>query len=209
MEKTVQDYYDKIGENMDKIYCRLIRPGQQEAYDVPGPGESFLDLTIVYDLRLELAGGERISMRITDTLLKKWQMDAAALRRLAWENTYRDCRELFCPMQQIFEECGVNVHTPDNRLYVLTNQDKYFGAVCLAYPGVPEGISRQLGGDYYVLPSSVHECLMVRCEEELSAASLRKMVAYINDTELQPSEILSYSVYRNVKSENRLMIDNS
>ena len=209
MTTNVQNRYEEIGENADKIYCRLIGPERRKENLTSGPGEEFLDLGIVYDLRLQTPGEERLSMRITDYHLHKWNMTAEQVRTLAWENTLRDQKEDFCSLSRILSESGFSVPSDEDGLYVLTNTDRYYGAVCIAYPGILSRIAGELGGDYYVLPSSIHECLMIRCEEYLQADGLRKLVAGINDTELQPADILSYSVYRYLKSEDRLIIDNS
>ena len=45
--------------------------------------------------------------------------------------------------------------------YVLSNKLRNYGAACIAYPHVLEMIGGILGTDYYVLPSSVHEVVIV------------------------------------------------
>lgn len=46
-------------------------------------------------------------------------------------------------------------------MYVLTNRMRSYGAACIAYPYIPGMIGETLGSDYYILPSSVHEVMIV------------------------------------------------
>ena len=54
-----------------------------------------------------------------------------------------------------------------------------------------------LGKDLMIIPSSVHEVLLIPSEgHETEADTLRQMVREVNDTQLALNEILSYHVYR-------------
>ncbi|MCD7815312.1 MAG: DUF5688 family protein [Bacteroides sp.] len=46
-------------------------------------------------------------------------------------------------------------------MYVLTNEDLYFGAVNICFPDLLRVVRRQVGDDFYVLPSNLHECLIL------------------------------------------------
>ena len=46
-------------------------------------------------------------------------------------------------------------------LYVLSNEDSFFGAAALFYPGMLERLTILMGGAFYVLPSSIHEVLLL------------------------------------------------
>ncbi|MCR4672773.1 MAG: DUF5688 family protein [Lachnospiraceae bacterium] len=82
-------------------------------------------------------------------------------------------------------------------IYILSSSLRTYGASALYYPGVTEKISWLLGGSYYVLPSSVHEVLIV--PDPIPAAgldgeSLSEIVRLVNEQELEPSDLLSYRV---------------
>lgn len=64
---------------------------------------------------------------------------------------------------------------------VLTTKDRYMGAAALFYPGMKERISDAIGGqDYYVVPSSVHEVMIVPYMEETSPEKLAVMLRNVN-----------------------------
>lgn len=46
-----------------------------------------------------------------------------------------------------------------------------------------------------ILPSSIHEVLLVVYEEELCMEELKEMVRHVNQTEVAKEEILSDNVY--------------
>ena len=72
-------------------------------------------------------------------------------------------------MAALFEKCGVNVdgeevdlkdYVPSD-MYVLTNESKLNGAACILYENVLYDFAQKLGADLYILPSSVHEVILL------------------------------------------------
>ena len=80
-------------------------------------------------------------------------------------------------------------------LYLLSNKQKTLGAVGIAFPGQADRIAAELGSDYYVIPSSIHECLILRADEGHTPEELNEMVAEVNRTQVSPQEILADHVY--------------
>ncbi|MBQ5340558.1 MAG: hypothetical protein J6W57_00935, partial [Oscillospiraceae bacterium] len=76
----------------------------------------------------------------------------------------------------------------------LGHESTEFGAVALFYPGMRQRISEIVGGDYYVLPSSVHEILIVPDNGEYSSTQLMQMVMAVNKNELMPQDKLADKV---------------
>ncbi len=205
----VKSGMDQLGENAKRIYCRFIRPVTYGLQFRTIPHEKFLNLTIAYYMQLKISEGETISMMINEEHLKRWNLSGAKLKELAWDNTLRDSAVLFRPLDEVLAEEGMAGASECSQLYLLTNEQRSFGAVCIAYPDCLEKIAGYIGGDYYVIPSSVHECLVLPCSDDFHTADIRKMIAQINREELQEKDVLSYSLYRYFKSRNTLMIDNS
>ena len=57
-------------------------------------------------------------------------------------------------------------------------------------------ISGQLGGDFYLLPSSIHEVLVLRAEQNVDESALTEMVREVNRREVAEEERLSDYAYR-------------
>ena len=80
-------------------------------------------------------------------------------------------------------------------MYVLTNSRKLNGAACLLYEGMLEHCAKVLRGSFYILPSSIHEVLLMPCHGMYTPGELSGMVQEVNDTQVSPAEILSDHVY--------------
>ena len=89
--------------------------------------------------------------------------------------------------------------------FVVTNQQRIGGASALFYPKVMDKLGEVLGHDYFILPSSIHEMLVLpengnnqneslSCGK-ISADELRMMVTEINATQVSPAERLTDDVY--------------
>ena len=80
-------------------------------------------------------------------------------------------------------------------LLVLTNSRRYLGAACILYRGVLERFAKKLGENLYILPSSVHEVILLPETKVNSSKNLLRMVMEVNRTQLAPEEVLSDTVY--------------
>lgn len=69
-----------------------------------------------------------------------------------------------------------------------------FGATALAYDGTADKI-RAIIGDYYILPSSLHELIILRDNGDFGTADLKNMVVSANQTVVDDIDILSNSVF--------------
>ena len=83
----------------------------------------------------------------------------------------------------------------DIPMYVLTSKAKYYGAACMLYPGVLHSFAAGLGKSLYILPSSIHEVILLGDTGMETAEQLREMVRQVNETQVAADEVLSDSVY--------------
>jgi len=84
--------------------------------------------------------------------------------------------------------------TGDGSLLVLTTEEGRLGASALYYNDIPKRIGEIVGGDYYVLPSSIHEVLILPDRGETSPQELAMMVRTVNEHEVRPEERLGNKV---------------
>ena len=81
------------------------------------------------------------------------------------------------------------------QMYILTNEEKYYGAAVILYPHVLSHISRLLHSNFFVLPSSIHECILVPDSGQFTKKELETMVREVNETQVEDEEVLSQNVY--------------
>lgn len=93
------------------------------------------------------------------------------------------------------EENGVQPSAGRTKMYVLSNSHKLFGAAAVLYPDVLSRFANRLSVNLYLLPSSVHEMILLPDDGSQDREELRKMVGEINDTQVEPEEVLADSVY--------------
>ena len=83
-------------------------------------------------------------------------------------------------------------------VYSLSNKEGLNGASTILYPQVQEDLKKEFPNGYYVLPSSIHEVLIVDqsfVEEPLDLFALKEAVLEVNYQVVEPSEFLSNEVY--------------
>lgn len=98
------------------------------------------------------------------------------------------------------------VGIPKFRFYVLTNSQKVFGAVELLDGNTLKEIGDELGGDFIVLPSSLHESIIIFADGSASCQELADMVTDINRNVVSIEERLSDHVYLFEREEGVLRI---
>lgn len=90
------------------------------------------------------------------------------------------------------------------KLYVLSNYRRINGAAVLLYPDLLRQLAGKFGGDFYVIPSSVHEVLLLKETEEEEPERLNRTIQTVNEQQVQPEEVLSGHVYLYSKEDERL-----
>lgn len=73
--------------------------------------------------------------------------------------------------------------------------DAGFGACAIVYKGIAERIYDLYGSEYFLLPSSLHEWILVPDHSDFDAESLKNMVLSANETVVAPTDLLSDSVF--------------
>ena len=89
------------------------------------------------------------------------------------------------------EELTLAQETAENQLYIATNSDSVLGAGVIMYPGFLKKAAKVLGGNFYLLPSSIHEFLFLLDTGDCDYESLNDMVKTINENEVTLREQLS------------------
>lgn len=89
----------------------------------------------------------------------------------------------------------IYVESQYNPMFVVTNETLLYGGSAIFYPGVMDQLGEVLNGDFFILPSSVHETLVVPDNGRISCHELKAMVMDINEKEVAPEDRLADEVY--------------
>ena len=90
------------------------------------------------------------------------------------------------------------------KLYVLTNNRGLQGACCMIYDNVLMRFSEEVGSDVIILPSSVHEVILVPRSDDFSCSELNDMIVSVNTTELKSEDVLSDHAYIYLRTDNTI-----
>lgn len=200
----------------DHLAYRLINYEKNKELLSTVPHVRYLDLAIVFYCLLSISKKGHATILIHKNHLKLWKISAAELYQLTCFTTPRilpyDFRNMTSLFSELFGETSLSKQDAANAktlfcpMYILTNIQKLFGACCMLYPHLLEHISDKLRSDLFILPSSIHELIILPAADRSHFEELSDMVEEINRSELSPDEILSSRVYYYSRSEQALSI---
>lgn len=189
---------EEIGEFLDfekirdRIVYRVISAEKNEELLQKVPYLPVLDLAIVFYLMVPEGTFQNCSVLIRKEHMKFWKIPITAIYEAARKNTPALCPCVFMLLSDFWEEEPLFADCP---VFVLTNEQGVNGASALLYPHLPGIIREKLGENYFLIPSSVHEFLIVPEHAGFPAEQLAAMVKEINATELEKEDVLSDRIY--------------
>ncbi len=194
----IADLYENWEYIRTRIVRRIVSRQGNETMLQSVPFRTFLDLAVIYYCVFESREGFEAGVLVKDSHLQLWGVGQEELDRMADINMPKICPSAFYTMQEMMGDLlGVSLPEEEGTygLYVLTNQSKCYGAVYMSDPKVLQGIAERLREDFYVLPSSLHECMIVPESLNHDELAMKQMVTEINCTQVAPEEVLANSVY--------------
>ena len=145
------------------------------------PSIQYLDFSIVFYLYIGEMYENMVISLIHYEHMDAWHVDARMLYNMALVNMIREkpavIRSLKEVMDDLFEVAG-----------------------CMLYPGVIAGFAEKMGADVIILPSSIHELLLLEDTGDYEYKELVGLVRFVNNTEVPEDQILSEGAYRYDKS---------
>lgn len=176
---------------------RLINTEKNKELLKDIPHVEFLDLSIVFESILSEIYEDRASILIHNNHLQAWGITQDKLSEDAYHNAplineydIISLEDILCDMPNAIE-----IDNASSLMFILSNKKCINGAACMLYPGVLKNFSRKIGRNMYIIPSSVHEVLLIPETADMNAETIRNMIQEVNDTQVAEMDILSYSVY--------------
>lgn len=179
------------------IFCKLVnfQKNQSELQHIPYV--PFLDLAIVFYVLLDFQGNTMKSMQIRNEHLHIWGINLQTLVSDAKENTERNMPAKLISLPYPADE------PVQHKMYVLTNLIKQYGAVCFLQDGILQQIGEKLQDDFFLLPSSVHEVMIVKSFGQ-RIETLNEMIQSVNEAMVAPEDVLADHAYFYSRSRKEL-----
>lgn len=196
--------YDRLKE---RIAYKLINLEKNKKFLEDTPYMQYLDLAIVFYVIVEVTDQGSATMIVKNSNLVEWRIDILTLYQQAMINVEYLLPARFQTMTSVISEImDINCEdVSEESMYVLSNTRRNYGAACILYPDKLKEIATYLDSDYYVLPSSVHEVIIIPEQEYLVKEEMEKMVCEVNETQVSEEEILSNKVYCYHRESERLL----
>ena len=210
---TEENFTFKYEELKTSIIFRLVNYEKNKKLLEQVPHIRYLDLAVTFHCLVHNDKEGIGTIRITKEHLALWKVSLKELQECAARNT----RKRFPPQIRSMEEVIRQLMTEDiaqeeqnpelqlsffdevcttrSKMYILSNSQGINGATSLIYLNVLKEFSEQINSDLFILPSSIHEVILVPYDRTISKDSLIQMVKEVNRTQVAFDEVLSDSVY--------------
>ena len=168
------------------------------------PHQDIEDMAVVYRFVLSSDESGRASVLVTNQMLDTMEVTPEQLHADAMENApqlkpleIKGMSEVLAELMGMeqAEMMGVPMDPKDEQMYVASVPDKVHGAGVLAYENFMDQAAERAGGDFFILPSSIHELLIVPDDGNVKLADLEAMVREVNATQVAPEDKLTDNVY--------------
>lgn len=207
MGGSIPDFCSHIGEYdrvKDHLGVRLVntKANRQELARLPHREMEDLSLIAVvrYPMKDKAGFG---SIKVTENMWKEWGVSIDQMFEQAWKNEERPTLQeienlVMCEgnKNDLFALESLPRH-PGEMSYILTNDRLVDGAALIAFPGVTEKLDELFPEGFFVVPSSIHETMIVpkRSAGQITPEIMGQMVRDINRTYVDKKDILSDRIY--------------
>lgn len=209
--------YDSLKEH---LAIKLVNTQTNRKMLQEMPHENIEDLSVICYVDFPVDSREgKATMEVRNQYLSIWNIDEKALFQQARANTQPIntpvLQTMFGTWKSLFDEdaCVKNLldeNTTEFGLsshetaYILMNMEMKYGAAMITQPEVLNKLEQLFPEGFYVLPSSVHEVLIVPDNGEMELKMLGEMVREVNKNEVERQEVLSDRVYSYDKEKHQI-----
>ena len=185
------------------LTVQLVPRTGNEAMLAAVPHHDVLDLALVYRIEFPEVSreGEKATTLLANAHLERFGITESQL----YEDAICNAAERHpATIRSLFETLGAMMGAEaveqemggSDSIYIATCEGGVWGAGVIAYPGFLDKAAEKMGGNYYILPSSVHEMLLLSdTTTHMGYQALERMVQEINRSEVRPQDRLSDHVY--------------
>lgn len=197
------------------IVHRIINTERNKDFLKDVPHVEFLDLSIVFMAIINEYTNYKdglASITVTNSHCKIWEIGIDELVFTARQNTPRLMPATLKTMDEILMKAkasgaeDIPTSAYGSNMMVVSNNYGLYGASVMLDKNYLRDLSDAFGGNYYILPSSIHELIVLVDNFGTYSEELKEVVRSINATMVDPVEVLSDSVYYFDRENDRLLV---
>ena len=192
--------YDKILNPdyiKDNVYPILVNAKANKSLLKQVYNEPLLDLTIIYVICNEKASDYLASCKVTYEMLEKANISKEYLHEKAFENLNK-LEYTLMNFKDFFEKT-FGIIQPELEFvpmyFFKTNMNAHGSNVLLNEKAMKDAADQI--GNFYIIPSSIHECLLIPDSEDIDKQTIVDAIFFVNNdkSSIPPEEVLSGSLY--------------
>lgn len=173
----MNNYVNYINYIMDNVTCRFASIADRNLNDdrisLNLPNTDLHVNFVIYE-------NENTVKVLKNTVLKMLDISVEKLLEIALSNTYRKEQPRFLDFERIMNIVDVDTIIEDEiNNVIISNEKLYYGAIFILNKEIQEMLYRKLG-DFYILPSSVHEIICIS-KNNIDKAYLLEIVRQVNN----------------------------
>lgn len=199
-EQDVKTFITDYGKVKDSLYLRMV-PGNSPILS-NAPHKMIGDMAVITNVNLDSMSNEngRSCVAVTTQLMEMYGIDQDQLFADAEKNSLEKEPIVLTPLGNMIAALIQSEELPDPAdagitAYVASNPSGFHGAAIAAYPNFADKCLNELGGDFWVIPSSVHEFILIKDDGHGKPEDLEAMIRNVNETVVEPRDFLSDHVY--------------
>jgi len=216
------DFFEDYQNVKDKIIYKVINYDKNRKLLADVPHKKVLDLAVVYYFIIENWGDISASAMVHNAHLYVWGITEEDLYCDAVNNTPEILECTIKPMHTVLTEiaedykCALgdeeidfakdcsNILKPNYEVYIMSNKTRINGAACMFYDNVLAHFADTVNSDLYILPSSIHEVILLPKSERFKLHMLKQMVREVNVGGVCADEVLSDNVYEYIRKDGEI-----
>lgn len=169
------------------------------------PYVRFLDLAVVFCCLLPASDKmQSASILIRSSHMELWGTSLDELVELSRRNTPKLLGYELQNLADVLCESGIPTDSAEYPMFVLTSRSHLHGACCILYADLLKSFAERMQTDLFILPSSIHEVILLPACTKEPMDSLSEMVREINETEIAAEDVLADHAYYYSRIQNRI-----
>ncbi|MBR1669417.1 MAG: hypothetical protein IJ695_01845 [Butyrivibrio sp.] len=198
--------FSRASEN---LFFKVVNYRKNKSKLEKVPYRKVLDLAMVPLCLVKSSSLGIGTITIEKSHLDVWEITEDELWEVIGENAAKVCPPKTEAMVDVLENI---THTPVESdemgsIFVISNDSGNLGAGAAFYPGVMRQMSDAFECDLFLIPSSIHEMLIIPDPGAVvEPDALKQIIREVNSSTVAEEEILSYNLYRYDRETDHIFI---
>lgn len=229
-DDSISSIYANIFESFDNIRTRILyklinaEKNEKLLEDIPHIIWNDLAIVFFYSYPRRSIGGATVLIK--NEYISNWNVTIEDLIKCSTENMPKAAPAQLIPLTRMIAQLmgdadsfgehdvtdedisNADISNADTStpMYVLSNRDRMFGAAAMIYSNRISLLAEKLEHNIYVIPSSIHEVILVPDMGNSDPDYLRDTIKEVNETQVEPEEVLSDQLYYYDRTEKKISV---